>query len=462
MKKIKRHVNCTVPIHTCNLRCSYCYITQAGLSSQKLTKFNPSPEYMAKALSTNRLGGICHINLCAGGETLLSRDVIQLAELLLTDGHFVTLVTNGTITKSIIEICNLPKELQERLFIKFSFHYLELKRLNLLEIYFENVNRIKESDCSFSVELAANDESIPHIDEIKEVCMTELGVLCHIIESRNHVHQEVVRLTEKDIDIHQKAWESFKSPLFNYQQTIWGIKRNEFCYAGDWTLHIHLDSGKLFQCFKGQVLQNIYDDLTEPIKYAAVGTNCPWPHCYSSYVWLTMGGAIPSLKSPYYEELRNRTLPNGEEWLKSTMKEFYSSKPIEMNKEYSQDKKIYINALMAELFDNPKKHIIDLKLVDIIERHLMTKDIESVAIYGIGKAGRWLYSVLEGSRIKIVYTIDKNHNNINLPIECVSNSNISDNVDAIIITPLPSYLEMKKQIEQRYTGKILSIIDIVD
>ena len=36
MEKIKRFINCSVPVNTCTLRCHYCYITQTGKFSEKL------------------------------------------------------------------------------------------------------------------------------------------------------------------------------------------------------------------------------------------------------------------------------------------------------------------------------------------------------------------------------------------------------------------------------------------
>lgn len=461
MNKIKRFVNCSVPINTCNLRCKYCYITQAGQFNSKIEKFQHSPQYIAKALSVKRLGGTCFINLCGGGETLLAPEIIELTKLLLEDGHFVGIVTNGTVTKRIDEICNIPRNLLEQLFIKFSFHYLELKRLNLIDTYFENIKKIKDSGSSFSVEMIVDDEIIPYIDEIKNICMEKLGTLCHVMESRNHVHKQVPRLTKMPLEEHQKTWESFESTLFNYQQTTWGIKRNEFCYAGEWTLHVHLDSGKFFQCFNGQVLQNIYDNVDEPIRFCAIGKNCPWPHCYTSYAWIALGSTIPSLEAPYYSELRNRTCLDGSEWLTPKMKAFFSSKPSESNERYGEEKELLVNSFMAYLYGHGE--ILDKeKAIKILEEKLINKGYTEIAIYGMGKGGNWLFNILRDSKIKVKYTIDRNNNNLQLPIKCVSPDDISQDIDAIIVTPLAEFTAIRKHIENHYCGDIISILDLVD
>jgi hypothetical protein len=69
--KIKRFLDCFIPVLTCNLRCHYCYVTQRRMFSASLPKFPRSPKYIAKAISVERLGGHCFVNLCGGGETLL-------------------------------------------------------------------------------------------------------------------------------------------------------------------------------------------------------------------------------------------------------------------------------------------------------------------------------------------------------------------------------------------------------
>lgn len=146
MDKLKRFIDCYIPTETCNFRCSYCYIAQQRKFNNKLAKFNYPPEIIKKALSIKRLGGICLFNLCAGGETLLSEEVISAIKALLEEGHYVMVVTNGSLSKRFDEIAQFDPKLLKRLFFKFSFHYLELVRLNLMEQYFNNVKKCKKLD----------------------------------------------------------------------------------------------------------------------------------------------------------------------------------------------------------------------------------------------------------------------------------------------------------------------------
>ena len=94
--------------------------------------FNYPPEHVRKALSKERLGGTCLINLCAGGETLLARETVNYARELLSEGHYVMIVTNGTVSKRFDEFASFPKELKKHLFFKFSYHYLEFKKEDFL------------------------------------------------------------------------------------------------------------------------------------------------------------------------------------------------------------------------------------------------------------------------------------------------------------------------------------------
>ena len=130
MDKIKRFIDIAVPVQTCNLRCPYCYIAQEDKFLAALPYFMYDAKTMGKALSKERLGGVCHFNLCGGGETLLPPQMTDILYELLAQGHYLAVVTNGTVTKRFEEICDFPEEFRKRLLFKFSFHYTELRRLN--------------------------------------------------------------------------------------------------------------------------------------------------------------------------------------------------------------------------------------------------------------------------------------------------------------------------------------------
>ncbi|MDE6040065.1 MAG: radical SAM protein, partial [Muribaculaceae bacterium] len=152
--RLNKYFDVFVPVTTCNLKCSYCYITQLQASPAELKPLPYSLSHIRKALSRKRLGGTCLLNLCGGGETLLAPYIVDLTRELLEEGHYVMLVTNGLPTKPIKELtAKIPAELQKHLIFKISFHFMELKLRGLLDKYFANLSLLESSEISFTVEL---------------------------------------------------------------------------------------------------------------------------------------------------------------------------------------------------------------------------------------------------------------------------------------------------------------------
>lgn len=60
MDKIKRFVDCAVPVLTGNMRCPYCYIAQERKFLSDLSKFKYSAETICREFARNRLGGNPH------------------------------------------------------------------------------------------------------------------------------------------------------------------------------------------------------------------------------------------------------------------------------------------------------------------------------------------------------------------------------------------------------------------
>lgn len=338
MDKIKRFIDCTVPVMTCNLRCKYCYITQERKFLSALPSFQYSARTIGKSLTKKRMGGVCHFNLCGGGETLLPPEMKDIIYEMLAQGHYLAVVTNGTVTKRFEEICRFPKEYLERLLFKFSFHYLELKRLNMIDKFFENVQMVKDSGCSFSVELTPNDEYIEYIDDIKKICIERIGAPCHVTVARKETDPDLPILTDLNRNDYINTWEQFDSNLFKFKMKTFNVKRKEFCYGGEWTAHLNLGTGIMKQCYCGSIIQNIFKDTNKVINWEAIGNNCAEPHCHNAHVWLTLG-AIPELETPTYASMRNRVEIDGTEWLNPRMKAFLGQKLQNNNIEYTEIQK---------------------------------------------------------------------------------------------------------------------------
>lgn len=326
MDKLIKFIDIYVPIEACTLRCEYCYITHHRLFATKLPKFQYDAGTFRKAFSRKRLGGTCLFNFCAGGETLLAPEMTQYIKALLEEGHYVMVVTNATVNRAFDEMACWDKDLLERLFFKFSYHYMELKKHNLFERFFNNIRKMRDAGASFTLELTPYDDLIPYIDDIKQRALTELGAWPHITVARNeHVMTEKPILTNLSREEYYETWSVFDSALFDFKFSIFGKRRKEFCYAGSWMGYLNMENGMLQQCNSCINRQNIFKDINKPIKWFPIGNYCREPHCFNGHAWIGLGG-IPNVDAPTYAEMRNRKCIDGSEWLKPKMKSFLSQK----------------------------------------------------------------------------------------------------------------------------------------
>lgn len=358
MAKIKRLLAISVPIKQCNLKCHYCYIAALKDFEKKKPVFNFSPEHVGECLSKERLGGECIINLTGGGETLLPAEMPAYIKAMLEQGHFLEVVTNGTLTKRFDEIEKFPNELLKRLEFKFSFHYLELKRLGLLDKFFENVKKMRDAGCSITVECTPTDELEPYMEELKEICIEKVGALCQLTIARNDLDDMKV-LSKKSNEEYFKTWESFGSDMFAFKQKLFGVKRKEFCYAGMWSLYIDLGTGRAKQCYGQLYNQNIFKDKNEEIKFEPVGKHCRQKYCYNGHAFLSLG-LIPELTTPTYADIRNRKCIDGSEWEGVELKESFSDKLYRNNTQWNEyekegyEKKFFIRMLKDIICDMPE------------------------------------------------------------------------------------------------------------
>lgn len=332
---MKRFIDCVIPFRTCNLRCPYCYITHTKSWGQKLPDFRYDADHIGRAFSVQRLGGVSLINICGEGETLLPPEMAGIIHSILKNGHYVMVVTNGTVAKRFDEIAALPADCLERLFIKFSFHYLELKRKGWVDKFFDNVQKVRDAGCSISVELTPHDELIPHIEDMISVCRKRSGAVCHVTVARNERDPSLSILTEHSKEDYERIWSRFESELFSFKMKVFGEKRREFCYAGLWSGTLDLVTGELRQCYRAERIQNIFENLEQPIHFKPVGCHCPEPHCYNAHAFMTLG-VIPSVKTPAFAEMRNRRCDDGSEWLTPSMKSFISRKLGDGNKGFTR------------------------------------------------------------------------------------------------------------------------------
>lgn len=323
MDKIKRCILIQVPTSICNLRCRYCYIGQRDEGFQgEQAAFQYSPERVAAALSIERMGGPCYINLCGDGETLLTKNIEKYIFELAKAGHYVEIVTNLTVTKVIDEILSFEQCILDHITFKCSFHYLQLKERNMLDVFTSNVKKIWDC-CSANIEITPDDELIPYIDEVKEYSLSNYGALPHLSIARDD-REGHGYLTKLNLDEYDKLWGSFESDFWKFKKTIFNKKRKEYCYAGAWSLYINLATGHTTQCYCSKYFQNIFEDINKQINFVAIG-QCEETHCYNGHALLTLG-CIPYFTDVRYGNIRDRVREDGSHWIRPQMLDFLNTK----------------------------------------------------------------------------------------------------------------------------------------
>ena len=215
----------------------------------------------------------------------------------------------------------------------------------MLGKFFDNVRKMRDAGCSFTIEATPSDELIPYIDEMMQVCVDNIGAVNHVTVARDEhkvVEKELPILTKMSREKYYRIWSVFDSNFFAYKMKIFGQKRKEFCYAGEWSLRVNLATGEATQCYCTYFKQNIFKDLNNPIIFRPIGNNCKQVHCHNGHAFLVLG-LIPELETPTYGEIRNRKCNDGSEWLQPAMKSFMNTRLYESNKLFNDKEKRLAN-----------------------------------------------------------------------------------------------------------------------
>lgn len=343
MDKIKRFIECLIPITACNLSCNYCYIIQRNKRSLKNAVMKYTPKQIDIAMNKIRWGGTCYFSICGAGETTLQNGIEEIVFSILKNGHYVNITTNGTISVQINKILERCKSFIDHLHFSFSFHYIELLNKNLLDTFFSNVNICKLKGASIIVQFNMCDEYLPYLDDIKNLCIKNVGAQPQIAATRKEsIGLKNVQLLTSYSEFEYKNFgKNFDSPLFDFTMQNFNIKRKEFCYAGDWSFSLNLATGILKRCYASCLYQNVFENPKEKIRLLAVGHSCASRFCMNSSHFMSLG-VIPEIETPTYSYLRNRKNAN---WYSKNMDCFLSSKLKDSNIEYSKLKKFFCDVV---------------------------------------------------------------------------------------------------------------------
>lgn len=336
MDKIVRFVECLIPMSVCNFKCEYCYVIQQNRDKQEMNKLENCMKHLSRAFNKERWGGVCYFSLCAIGETLLVPAIVDIIEQLLKDGHYVNVTTNGTINQRFDEILKIDHVYLKKLNISFSLHYDELIRTNKMNDFIKNVKKMINSETSVLVQINLCDSYISKIDSIKDMCLMEFGELPHVALTREEVKGSFKIYTDSE-ETYLKTCKDMNSKLFEFTEKQFNKRIKTFCYAGDWSFILDIESGTLNSCYGCKSHYNIYHDIDRKIKKKVIG-RCSSKYCVNSSHFLSLG-VSPDYTAPTYYELRARPKT---EWHKETIRYALDSKLQFSNNRYSKTKEYRI------------------------------------------------------------------------------------------------------------------------
>lgn len=97
-----------------------------------------------------------------------------------------------------------------------------------------------------------------------------------------------------------------------------------------------------------------------------------------------------------------------------------------------------------------------------LTQYFEEKGIDSIAIYGMSYIGERLYDELKDSDIEIRYAIDQNINGVYTDLNVFLPKDELPEVDAIIVTPVFYYDEIKEVLKKKVGSKIISLDTVLN
>ena len=89
------------------------------------------------------------------------------------------------------------------------------------------------------------------------------------------------------------------------------------------------------------------------------------------------------------------------------------------------------------------------------------KKIETIAIYGVHHMGQRLYDELKNSGITVKYGIDRNHPESEWEVPIRHPNNAMEKVDAVVITPVFDFLEIRNSLNAILSCPMFSIEEVL-
>jgi len=130
-----------------------------------------------------------------------------------------------------------------------------------------------------------------------------------------------------------------------------------------------------------------------------------------------------------------------------------------MNKEIYNLKNLSDKHLMLFLLMN--EWVKAKQMNKSVESYLLSEGFRTIAVYGMSYAGQRLCDELIDSNVKIAYCIDQKNGGSYKGYEVIALNEMCKEVDAIVVTPVFYFEEIKKQINKILDAPVISLEEII-
>lgn len=97
-----------------------------------------------------------------------------------------------------------------------------------------------------------------------------------------------------------------------------------------------------------------------------------------------------------------------------------------------------------------------------VSEYLNANNVRQIAIYGVGMLGKHLIKELENTEINIAYCVDRFVNSSENDYKTYSMDEKLPNVDAIIVTVIYDFENIRNQISKKFDGEIISLDTLIN
>lgn len=97
----------------------------------------------------------------------------------------------------------------------------------------------------------------------------------------------------------------------------------------------------------------------------------------------------------------------------------------------------------------------------VLTQYFNEKNIKKIGIYGMGELGNRLSKELQNTDVEIVYAVDKSPINTFSELDVIGIDEVTDNVDAIIVTAIFAMDDITNELKEYVNVPIISLEDVI-